>query len=378
MTIPAPPLPSITDLLHGLSAPPFTGWRLAGARPGGVCHVYRAGRLALAAGIDAVRRARGAGTVTVLVPGYFCNEALEPLRRLRITLEFYPIRDDLSPDWEAISAASHSRGGPAALLLVHYFGIPGATAEASVFCGRHGLTLVEDAAHVLAPMAGIGVGDLVIFSPRKLLAVPAGGVLVASEKIGALLDPPVDGHAWRETAAWTTRRLAQRLLVGLHVPWHRLWPSTEAEPRRSDAGPLRMLGCSPFGLRLLTVTERAVEEVGARRRRNYARLLVRVARLPGARPLFPSLPDGICPYAFPLLVDGSSASLVTRLRARGIPASRWPDLPPEVFARPDSHRVALRTRERLALLPVHQGLSTAQLERVGDELSAALTGEEAA
>ena len=52
--------------------------------------------------------------------------------------------------------------------------------------------------------------------------------------------------------------------------------------------------------------------------------------------------------------------------------------PPEVFARPDSHRVALRTRERLALLPVHQGLSTAQLERVGDELSAALTGEEAA
>jgi perosamine synthetase len=378
MTIPAPPLPSLGDLVHGLNAQAFTGETFAGARPRRVCRVYRSGRLALAAGVDAVRRARGTETAALLVPGYFCNEALEPLRRLGITLAFYPLGDDLGPDWEAVRAALDASERPTMFLLVHYFGFPGVTAQAAAFCRRHGLTLVEDAAHVLVPTVGIGVGDLVIFSPRKLLAVPAGGVLVASEEMGALLDLPTDGAAWQETVAWTARRLTQRLLVGLRVPWHRLWPPAEAEPRSGSTEPVRMLGCGPFGLRLLTVTERSWPEVAARRRQNYQRLLDRVAGLPGVRPLYPSLGADVCPYAFPLLVDGSSAGLVGRLRARGIPASRWPDLPPEVLARPDVHRAALRTYERLALLPVHQSLGSAQLERIGDELGAALTGRAAA
>jgi dTDP-4-amino-4,6-dideoxygalactose transaminase len=339
--------------------------------------MYRRGSHALAAGIAAVKKATGASQVTIWLPAYFCNEALDPVRLLPAILKFYPIREDLTPDWAVLEALVVRAQCPAVFVLVHYFGFPNAPKEARAFCDRHGMVLLEDAAHMLMPTAGVGSGDLMIFSPRKLLAVPSGGVLVASAELEASLDTPAGDDARWETISWIVRRFTRGVLGGLNIPrrllripsGRRTYP--ELTHLRSSA---QQAGCDTYALRLLTVMGRQINEVAQRRRQNYARLLDWAASLAQVQPLFPRLENGVCPYAFPLLAVRESEELVARLQAWGIPAGRWPELHPKLLVRDGDTRVASRLYEQLLLLPVHQSLTLRQVDLVGSRLRGALTG----
>ncbi|MDA0733969.1 MAG: DegT/DnrJ/EryC1/StrS family aminotransferase [Chloroflexi bacterium] len=380
MTIPAVPLPRIRSLLQAVAAPLATGapWRL-NHRQGDVAQVYRRGSFALAAAVQTVITANASDRAIVWIPGYFCNEALEPLRRLPVTLRFYPVQADLTPDWSALAEFPGGQSGSVVFVLVHYFGFPNAILQAKSFCEQHQVVLLEDAAHVLQPGGGIGDGDLSIFSPRKLLAVPSGGILVASQAWATHLmkvSARQGGNA--DTIRWLAKRLAQKLFVKLHIPWHRFKGVVQQDcsPGSTDGLPHRTPGgYNPFDLKLLTVMAQDMDAVMERRRRNYRQLLGWTEHLVGARPLFARLPDGVCPYAFPLLVNQSSSDLVATLRSQGIPASQWPDLPPEVLGSQREHKISIHTFERLLLLPVHQSLTSSQIDRVGQQLCAALTGD---
>lgn len=380
MTIPAVPLPGIRSLLQAATAPISTGepWRLKHRR-GSVAQVYWRGSFALAAAVETVITANAAHRATVWIPGYFCNEALDPLRRLPVILRFYPVQADLTPDWSFLEELGGRQSGSVVFALVHYFGFPNAILQAKSFCEQHQMVLLEDAAHVLQPGGGIGDGDLSIFSPRKLVPVPSGGILVASQAWATHLvkvSARRGGNA--DTIRWLAKRLAQQVLVKLHIPWHRLRSvgQSACSPGITDGLPPQTSGgCNPFGLRLLTVMAQDMDAVMELRRRNYQQLLGWTEHLVGARPLFARLPDGVCPYAFPLLVNQSSSDLVATLRSQGIPASQWPDLPPEVLGSQREHKISIHTFERLLLLPVHQSLTSSQIDRVGQQLCAALTGD---
>lgn len=349
-------------------------------REGYVAQIYHSGRYCLAAGIQALRRVTNEEMVTVWIPGYFCNEALDPLRDLPVAVRFYPVREDLTPDWSLLEKWAARESGLKVFVLVHYFGFPNTTEEAHAFCYKYGMVLLEDAAHVLLPYLSIGSGDLVVFSPRKLLAVPSGGVLVISRNLAPnLVD--VDGVGGREvgeTVWWLARRLAQQILVRLHIPWHLFmitrWKS-ERSANTDGLSQAKRRRCDPFVLRLLTVMEQNMREVIKQRRRHYNCLLNSTTKLVHSRPLFPVLPDGVCPYAFPVMVDSGSKDVVARLQSWGIPASQWPDLPPEVLASEAEHRIAVRTYERLLLLPVHQSLTPKQVDVVGQRVRMALSGD---
>lgn len=377
MTVPGAPLPRIGSLLSALKASAFTGERWSNDQRGHAVRIYRYGRLSLAAGVQAVRKATPNGRVTVWVPGYFCNESLDPLRGLPVALRFYPIREDLTPDWPAFEERTAGESGRQIFILVHYFGFPNATEESRKFCDRHEMVLLEDAAHVLFPVLSMGLGDLLVFSPRKLLAVPSGSVLVISRGLAPyLVDSPRDARVG-DTLFWLARRLTQEILMCLHVPWHHLRRALQESPFSSNAngmGRTNVESCDPYALRLLTVMEQGSDEVIRRRRNHYMELLDLTSELGGARPLFPFLPDGVCPYAFPMLLERGSKDVVARLRDMGIPASQWPDLPPEVLASREEHRIAIRTYEHLLLLAVHQSLSRRQVETVGHGVGTALSG----
>ncbi|MBI3693958.1 MAG: hypothetical protein HY238_03840 [Acidobacteria bacterium] len=363
-------MPELQHLLRAFRASPYAGEERSGNGRSYVTHVYRRGRFALAAGVEAVRRAAAAETVTVWVPAYFCNDVLEPVRRLPATIRLYPIRADLTPEWEKIEGSTRGSKAPQLFVLTHYFGFPAGAGQAATFCRRHGMTLLEDAAHMLVPGTDGGAGELVVLSPRKILAVPSGGVLLASPAYAAFVDSTARVGLWEDTFPWILRRLAQGGLSALHIPWHFLRNGrTKAEPLPAGDG---RTGCDGYALRLLTVMGRSAREVEQRRRRNYLRLLEWVRDLAWVRPLFPRLDEGICPYAFPLLAARGSEALVARLRACGVPASRWPDLPPEVLSRGTGHQVAVRTYEQLLLLPVHQSLTVEQVDGMGQRLKKSL------
>jgi perosamine synthetase len=374
MIVPAAPLPEIADLKHALDAPAVGGEAWSPPTGGWGCRFYRRGSLALAAGVAAVRRAQGVEEITVWVPDYFCDEALAPLRGLAVALRFYPGQPDLTPDWEFLERGVAETAGKQVLMLVHYFGFANVTREAVDFCRRHGLTLLEDAAHVLRLAPGLGMGDLLVFSPRKLLALPAGGVLVFPQKLADGLPDLPAAPVSRDTILWALRRLAQKTLLSLGVSWSWWWRRLpDCEPVfQGPFSPPVLEPCDRYTLGLLALAEPHLTEIAARRRRTYARLADCLKGFSGVRPLFPQLTNDTCPYVFPLVIDQGSDKVMARLRSRGILADRWPTLPPEVQTAPAKHRMALEIRSRLLLLPVHQSLTAPQVDWLASELRRAL------
>src|SRR5574341_1436372 len=65
-----------------------------------------------------------------------------------------------------------------------------------------------------------------------------------------------------------------------------------------------------------------IADVAEKRRRNYARVAKAVERMRGLTPLYPNLPENVCPWIFPFLVHGTKDFQLS-LRAKGIPATSW-------------------------------------------------------
>lgn len=375
MTVPASPLPNARQLFQALRAPAFTAEAWVKNFPGRVVRIYPSGRLSLAAGVKASARHSYREPITVWFPSYICNEALEPLRCMPLSLQFYSVLEDLSPDWSILEQRVASEKRLHVFVLVHYFGFPNATKSARDFCDRYRMTLLEDAAHMLLPIPGMGLGDYLVFSPRKLLPVPAGGILISvrgleEKPAGALWKIPLAG----ETGRWLSRRVAQRILFSCHLPWHFLWKNGNGSRSAGDAadGAIGPENCDGFTLRLLSIMERGLEEVIERRRTHYLRFLDWSKQLDHCVPLFPALPEAVCPYAFPLLLEHVSKEMGKKLRSQGFPADQWPDLPPEVLAEPKRYGTAVDLHRRLLLLPLHQTLAAIEIDAMARALSASL------
>ena len=68
----------------------------------------------------------------ILVPDFICEVVLHPLEQLGLLYHFYPILDDLSPNWDKLGKKVTT--GSKALLMVHYFGQPQNISAFQSFC----------------------------------------------------------------------------------------------------------------------------------------------------------------------------------------------------------------------------------------------------
>jgi hypothetical protein len=150
------------------------------------------------------------------------------------------------------------------VLAIHYFGIPLTTFPAERVKAR-GALLVEDASQALFLPQQFPESTCIVYSPRKFLGVPDGGILVAGDETGTesipLREPPA---AWWRAAVAMSMKRRDFDGSGQENDWHSLFQRVEAEYpvglyRASDLS--RMLICSAdYG------------SIGRRRRANYARL----------------------------------------------------------------------------------------------------------
>jgi dTDP-4-amino-4,6-dideoxygalactose transaminase len=249
------------------------------------------------------------------------------------------------------------------MIVVHYFGFPTACRDAAARCAAMGATLIEDAAHVLAPTGEVGRhGQFAIYSPHKLLPVPQGGILVA-QQAESLSTIPFTSRVVlnRSTATWLAKRVIQRFarpFGGWRSAWNAFDVDGVAPSLASDTMPR-------VAVRLLSALMATVPDVVERRRRNYSALVDAA----GAHQLFGALSADTCPYVFPLLFSADSAPRVHEaLNRAGIPAQSWPDLPPEVLAHPAEHKTAIDLRHRVVTLPVHQDLQPRHVEYMKETL----------
>jgi dTDP-4-amino-4,6-dideoxygalactose transaminase len=370
MTIHAAPIPYLKTLWQAL----FTGlsdgalWHCPVS--GKSIQFYSRGMWAMTEGVTAILDKRDKKNGQVWLPEYFCNEPLAPLRNKEINLYFYPIKNDLSPDWDKLEAITVKYDPPDVFILVHYFGFPNCLDEARLFCDNHGVQLLEDCAHLLFPVNGCGQ-NTAVFSPRKLLPIPEGGLLIMSNRSTAWQVNKKFSNNKKMILKWLMLRLAQRMMLTVGISWHHFRKIAVGNLHNNHAnqlsGSMKMFP-DQYTLRLLGVIEKDLDYVLEKRRANYMRLLRAVDGIKGVRPLFPSLPDYVCPYTFPMILSEGRDAVASRLNHFGLPASSWPDLPPEVLEKCDEHKTAVWLQEHILLLPVHQNLSKKQVEYMAFKL----------
>lgn len=326
------------------------------------------------------QRIRERPSITVWIPDFFCNESLSLLREMGTRLLFYPINDRGYPEWSNFPVVSEDNQ-PDLFLLVHYFGEPSPVDEAIAFCKRNKAWLLEDAAHVLMAVPGIGeAGDCVLYSPHKHLAIPDGALLVIRKNgpsalglqddvlrvLREVYTNAVSGTRQldRVAALWLIKRMLQKL-------GFRSWKKSEhfglvdqsgsaiSEPPAMSILANRLLGFNIDRLPRLSAER-------ARRAVDWERLL-RSLLLNGG---FRFLPTTETPYLACVAADdqGAIESLYTWFQSVGLPVTTWPDLAPEVVSCANRHTAAMRFRQTRIYLPVHQSVSSQQINALSEKM----------
>jgi perosamine synthetase len=321
---------------------------------------------------------------TVLVPSYHCASMIEPVVWAGATPLFYRIRPDTSVDLDDIALkASGTR--VKALMATNYYGFHQPLPALRAFCDEHGIQLLEDCAHsFLGQHAGRPLGswgDYAIASSMKFFPVYEGGCLassrhrldgVALQSAGAGFEAKVLLNSVENGFAYGRLPVLRALLALPMAAKNALWGVIKA--RRQGDAPALAPGSSDGGfgfdpawlskrsslysrLMLRLVSRRRMGEL---RRRNYRRLYDALSALPGCRPLFPALPDGVYPWVFPLLCDEPLA-LFRQLKGAGVPVIRFGEyLWPGVDATVCENSVNLS--RRVLQFPCHQELRDDEIE----------------
>lgn len=317
--------------------------------------------------------------VTVWMPDFFCNASLPPLRTMGVNLVFYPVTEQMAPDLAACQKLANQH--PLDIfLLVHYFGQAMPSEAIAEFCKKRSAWLVEDAAHVLRPIPGVGeAGDCVIYSPHKHLPIPDGAVLVVrsngparlaeqgqamsvlSEVRSAVLATP--GSSNRPAVLWLLKRMAQRL--GLRArPAVTVFRAIETSVTVFTHPRMCVMS-----RRLLTRLLTQLDTVATHREQHSQTWCNVLSWASTGATVTPQMVEGT-PYLAGFSVNPAAGieALFDRLQQAGLPVTTWPDLPPEVLGNAGAHQAALALRYSRFYLPVHQTLSQHQLLGCGKSL----------
>jgi dTDP-4-amino-4,6-dideoxygalactose transaminase len=370
-----------------LSLAAFAGGR-RGALPslldGADARLVTSGRIAIGLALRAL--GVGAGDV-VLVPAYHSPSMIPPAHWCGAEVAFYRVRPDTAPDLADIEMLV-AKGRVKAIMATHFFGIPHDLAPLRALCDRHGIGLVEDCAHsFFGARDGIPVGstgDYAIGSTMKFFPIYEGGCLVSRRhRLDVALHGAGAGFEAKAAlnaleAAFTYGRLpVLRALLALPLRLKTaLWNALKSRGGNASAATSAAPALAPsssdssfdfdarwadkrsswFSRAVLRLSSPA--RIVARRRRNYVELQRALDGAPGCHPLFARLPDGACPWMFPLLVDQPQAVAEMLIRA-GVPITRfgatlWPGVDASVCAN------SADLGRRLIAFPCHQALTDAE------------------
>lgn len=318
----------------------------------------------------------------ILLPAYHSRSMVEPVVCFGATPVFYRIRTTTAVDLEDVSARITPR--TRVLVVVNYFGFPQDLLALRAFCDAHRLLMLEDCAHACfgahagRPLGSFG--DYAIASTMKFLPVYDGGCLVSSRNRLDHLKLVSAGPKFELKTAFSTLEKAfaygrmKPLAAVLSLPMRlkdSLWGllksrSTETVvpvgPRASDGGfgfETQWLDKKASLVSRLLLGTLSMSRVAEARRRNYRRLQAAFSDLPGCVPLYPLLPEAVCPWVFPLLIADPDTHFPL-LKHAGVPVIRfaeflWDDVDASVCA------VSVDLSRRVMQFPCHQELREAEI-----------------
>jgi dTDP-4-amino-4,6-dideoxygalactose transaminase len=253
---------------------------------------------------------------------------LAPFLQSSAPIRFYPVDGHLQVS--ETSWIEEIRAGDM-VVVIHYFGFPNHSFPAALVKLK-GAILVEDASQALFLAQQFRESTCILYSPRKFLGVPDGGIMVSSTETAAesapLEQPP---QAWWTEAVAMSLRRRNFDLTGQPNNWFAGFQRVEAE------FPVGLYRASDLSRMLLSAVD--YDAIRTRRRANYAQLLDSASGLA----VFGELGLDVVPLGFPVRLDaGIRDSVLRRLHAAKIyTPMHWPleGIVPESFRQ--SHELAL-------------------------------------
>ena len=285
---------------------------------------------------------------TVWLPSYLCGVILDAFQRAH--MRFYPVDRHLrlsSEEWLSDVKPNDM------VMFIDYFGFLH-WSDWGAEVRRRGAWVVEDACQSMLNTQWCEHSHYVIFSPRKFVGIPDGGILMARGECGL-----PEGELPLSPAAWWLEALAASVLRaefdrhGGERQWFRLFQKSEA------AAPIEPARMSELSELLLTHTI-DFEAMARRRRDNF---LLLAAALPELA-IFSELPAEVVPLGFPIRVTQRDRVRQTLFQALVFPPVHWPldGIVPEEFG--ESHRLS----QEIMTLPCDQRYGARQLTRLADTI----------
>jgi perosamine synthetase len=313
----------------------------------------------------------------ILVPAYNCGSEIDPFIHHGLSVIFYRVDRQAKIDFEELlkRVTINTR----AIYVTHYFGWPQDIGALSMYCQKNNIYLVEDCALSLFSNpkgSSLGLsGDASIYSFPKTLPVPDGGALTQlsdthlNEPFPFSIQPPTKKIV-RGMLPFLKRavlRFSDRIGLFPYLPYKftsfRL--SCEKRISLSTQGYPEIPSSYYYDESIQDMTASAVtrhiikhtnpEEVIQQRRQNFLQLHKALASSQVFKPLYPKLPEGVCPLFYPVLVENRE-NLSNRLTERGIAVIQWWSGFHRDFSWTDFPE-AQYLKEHLLALPIHQQLT---------------------
>lgn len=356
------PAPSWRALLRGGNQTPDSYW-------GGMnCVFTRSSAASLALIFETYLELTQKETLSVFLPGYFCQDTLNQISGDRIQFTFYELDENMDPDWKLLKEKKEI---PADIFVFcHYFGIVHNVTRAVDFCNQKKAILIEDCAHVLYPASSYATkGDFAIFSPHKVLPVHDGGIVLTNKSKLPIVAQIMEKLAERckETEkdtclVWRAKKALQKL-TGFQkkVEYVQEVHYGHNQPERNA-----QVCMTEYSKNLLlSYTKEDFKKMAYLRRYNAEVMNYLVKQI---EPQVICLTDTAtpCPYfaVYNLKNVKNSQTLVTALQKKSITPLHWPDLP-EVLQQED-FSVTKAFSKDLMVIPIHQGIAPQQIAKLAD------------
>ncbi|MDX2346468.1 MAG: GNAT family N-acetyltransferase [Legionella sp.] len=310
---------------------------------------------------------------TVWIPDYFPNQSLWPMRQTSAKIIFYPIKEGLQPNWVACETLLKNHTKPDIFILTHYYGLLADAKKAKTFCKLNQAILVEDAAHILIPMEGVGEHcHISLYSPHKHFSLPNGAICAIRpsfnkyvRKMGGEEADMQDilnsiGHQSPPVLTWFTKKIIQKITKN-KLTFLKKSISYEEDGTSNPISPKPQASLS--AKKLLSFSLKKIPEY-SKHRQQCAEVwdhLLDQNKIRTDRVL--STQDEIPYVAVYSSRDNEAATLYNHLSNKKWPVSSWPDLPPEVRQNPDIHAATIHFRNNMLIFPTNQSLSFTELAK---------------
>ena len=307
--------------------------------------------------------------ISVWVPDFFCNQSLIPLRQVGVDLQFYPVDQDMLPDWKKCKELA-TKFSPDLFLFVHYFGQLSDCQGVRAFCNERKTLIIEDCTQVMVPWGKLeAVGDFVIYSPHKWFAMPDGAILVIRpknlQKFNSNLNDIQDSFnseiSLLPEKKHSVRKWGVKQLILSLCPF--LWHLRKGKTHESKLSNLVFSNTpshqSELGLRLLYKMIPYIESTGWKRFDNFA-ILERAFEHTN-KPFLKTYSPFSYLFGLRYSTCEDASQSIQNFRSIGLPCFQWPDLPPEVLDNHKIHAEAFKLSKDSVYLPVHHGLKPRKL-----------------